>query len=141
MSVVRDVLPERGSLAGLYTALSVTQSAILVTAWDMPFVPSALLAAIRAVGEQRECAVVPEFGGRWQPFCAYYPRAAIDVAKRQLDAGDQRMRSFLNALPCVDRFADARLLRFGAPDVMFFNVNSPDDLEQARVVANAARHA
>ena len=139
--VVRDVLHERGSLAGLYTALATVSDACLVVAWDMPFVPPALLSALREEGERSQSVVVPEANGRMQPFCAYYRRDAIDTAKRLLDGEDRRMTSFLDGLPRIVRFSEMRCREFGDPQTMFFNVNASEDLERARQVANGSRPA
>jgi molybdenum cofactor guanylyltransferase len=139
--VVRDVLPQRGSLAGLYSALVSAAGALLVVAWDMPFLSSALLAALREEGERHESVVVPEADGRVQPFCAYYPHSAIATVNRMLESDDRRMTSFLGALPHLRRFDHEWLRQFGVPDTLFLNVNTHDDLERARAVANAAQRA
>ena len=133
--VVRDVREERGSLVGLHTALSRAESAVLLAAWDMPFVSAELLAALRSEGESRECAVVPSSRGGLQPLCAYYPKTATGVAERLLDAGEMRLSAFVDALACVVRFDEARVAAFGDPGRIFLNVNDAEELARARAMA------
>ena len=48
------------------------------------------------------------------------------------------MSSIVDALPNVSRVADAELRSFGDPARLFFNVNTPADLETAeRMAADA----
>src|SRR5437870_1587016 len=82
-----DARRERGSLVGLHSALTHCADALLVVAWDMPFVSPALLAALRHEGEETGAAAIPEGPRGIEPLCAYYPRACLDVAERQLDVG------------------------------------------------------
>ena len=58
-----DARAERGSLVGLHSALTYCADAALVLAWDMPFVSTALLTALRRRGEEVNAAVVPDGPG------------------------------------------------------------------------------
>ena len=49
---VCDVRPGLGALGGVQTALHHTTSDVVVLAWDAPFVPGALLRALRDAGER-----------------------------------------------------------------------------------------
>jgi molybdopterin-guanine dinucleotide biosynthesis protein A len=108
----------------------------------MPFVSPALLVALRARGEangRAADAVVPrvERGpvARREPLCAYYARSCLTTIERQLDAGDRRLTSVLDALR-VTYLSGAELAAHGDPDVLFANVNTHDDL--GRAIARAA---
>lgn len=134
--VVRDLRTERGSLVGVHTALASAENGILVVAWDMPFLSSELLMALRQEGEAHSCAVVPVTASGPEPLCAYYQRSALDVANQLLDAGEMRLSRFVDALPCVRRFDASRLSAFGDLDRMFFNVNDAAGLSRAQAMAN-----
>jgi molybdopterin-guanine dinucleotide biosynthesis protein A len=133
--VASDMRPERGSLVGVYSALSHARSSVLVVAWDMPFVSRQLLELLRREGEASDCAVVPETPRGVEPLCAYYPYRALDVAARLLDAGDMRLSAFVDALPCVRKLDASRLLAYGDWSKIFFNVNDIESLDRARVMA------
>ena len=46
LKTIPDVRPGFGSLGGIYTAVTAGPSPVLSVAWDMPFVPEALLRAL-----------------------------------------------------------------------------------------------
>jgi molybdopterin-guanine dinucleotide biosynthesis protein A len=73
-----------------------------------------------------------------QPFCAAYTIACLSDVERAIARGDFRMSSVVAALPNVSRVGEAEVRRFGDPERLFFNVNTPADLETAeRLAANA----
>jgi molybdenum cofactor guanylyltransferase len=134
--VVHDVRPERGSLVGVHTALACTEGAVLVVAWDMPFVSTRLLSALRREGEANQCAAVPVTARGVEPLCAYYPASALRVADRLLDEAEMRLGAFVDALPCVRRLDVQQLAAIGDPSHMFLNVNDAESLSLARAMAN-----
>jgi molybdopterin-guanine dinucleotide biosynthesis protein A len=132
-----DVRPGLGSLGGIHAALVHAGGPVLIVAWDMPFVPSGLLEALRTAGTSAD-VVVPESGSRrgLEPLCAYYGPGCIAAIERRLDADDRRVIGF---------FADVRVTRldasvvagFGDPSIIFMNVNTPDELGMAEEHASA----
>jgi molybdopterin-guanine dinucleotide biosynthesis protein A len=138
--VAPDVRIDSGSLGGIHAAIVRANSAVLVVAWDMPFVPSALLAALRNAGASADAAVA-ESGSRRgvEPLCAFYTPACVPAIEGRLDAGDRRVISFFDDVR-VERLPEEEVRRFGDPAVMFMNVNTPDDLALAeRYAADGER--
>jgi molybdopterin-guanine dinucleotide biosynthesis protein A len=80
-------------------------------------------------------AFLPESGGRrgLEPLCAVYGPACRAAIERRLDAGDLKAISF-HADVRVGILSLDRVRQFGDPDELFFNVNTPEDLEQAEAV-------
>lgn len=128
---IPDARPGCGSLGGIYTAITAGAEPVLCVAWDMPFVPAALLRALVA-GAAGSDVFLPESGGRRgvEPLCAVYGPACGAAIERQLATGDLRAIGFHDAVR-VGRLPLARVRAFGDPAVLFFNVNRPDDLERA----------
>ncbi|MEK6611284.1 MAG: molybdenum cofactor guanylyltransferase [Gemmatimonadota bacterium] len=126
-----DVRTGEGALGGLHAALAhAGGSAALVVAWDMPFVAVGLLRALRALGEAGADAAVPESetsGRGVEPLCAWYGPSCLAAIERRLDAGDRRVVAFFEDVR-VSRFAAADVARWGDPERIFWNVNSPSDL-------------
>jgi molybdopterin-guanine dinucleotide biosynthesis protein A len=107
-----------------------------VVAWDMPFVPQALLAELRSRGEDAD-VVAPESSGSrrgLEPLCAFYSPACIAPIERALDADDRRVIGFFDQVR-VARIPAEDVRRYGDPERLFMNVNTPDEL------ALAERHA
>jgi molybdopterin-guanine dinucleotide biosynthesis protein A len=129
-----DVRLGEGALGGLHAALSHADgSAVLVVAWDMPFVPGGLLRALRTLGEAGADAALPDsaLSGRGvEPLCAWYGPACLAAITRRLEAGDRRAVSFLDDVR-VATLPAADVSHWGDPARIFFNVNSPDDLPLA----------
>ncbi|MGH7570159.1 MAG: molybdenum cofactor guanylyltransferase, partial [Gemmatimonadales bacterium] len=136
LRTVPDVRPGCGSLGGIYTAVTAGAGPVLCVAWDMPFVPPALLAAlVREAATGGFEAFLPESDSRrgLEPLCAVYGPACRAAIERQLAAGDLRAIGFHRHVT-VGTLPLERVRAFGEPEELFFNVNSPDDLARAEAV-------
>jgi molybdopterin-guanine dinucleotide biosynthesis protein A len=131
LEVVSDVRPGMGALGGLYTAVVAGPAPVVVAAWDMPFVPAALLREL-AAGLARGDACLPESGGRrgLEPLCAAYGPACRAAMERALDEGDLRAIGFHRHI-AVDILPLDTVRRHGDPELLFRNVNTPEDLAEA----------
>ena len=129
----RDVLRDVGSVAGIHAALVHAASPVLVVAWDMPFVPTTLLGALRDIGRDADAAV-PESDSRrgLEPLCAYYTPACVTAIERRVAAGDRRVIAFYDDVSVARLTAD-RVAKFGDPARLFMNVNTPEE----RILAEA----
>jgi len=140
LRTIPDSRPGFGSLGGIYTAVTAGPEPVLCVAWDMPFVPEALLSALvaGAAGGGYD-AFLPESSGRrgLEPLCAVYGPACAPAIARRLDSGDLQAISF-HADVRVGILSLAEVKAFGDPDELFFNVNTPADL--ARAEALSRRH-
>jgi molybdopterin-guanine dinucleotide biosynthesis protein A len=131
LTVVTDSREGAGSLGGIHTAVVKAPAPVVCVAWDMPFVTAALIGELAARLEGSD-AVLPESGGPRgvEPLCAGYGPACREAIVRSLDAGDYRAVGFhprvrISILSLVD------VRRFGDPELLFFNVNTPSDLARA----------
>jgi molybdenum cofactor guanylyltransferase len=136
LTVYGDVFPGVGALGGIYSALHHAKTEhILLLACDMPFVNLDLVHHLMNLGEKHD-VVVPVVGEREfaEPFRAVYSKACLPAIQAALDRGDRKVISF---------FADVDV-HYIKPDVIhqfdpegrtFFNVNTPEDLAQALILA------
>jgi len=134
LTVVRDVLPQRGSLGGIYTAVTVTQGPVLLVAWDMPFVPVPLLQAL-IEGSNGYDAFLPESGGKRgvEPLCAVYGPACGPAIRERLEQEDYRAIGFHDAVR-VGTLALEEVGRYGDPALLFYNVNTAEELAEAEAM-------
>jgi molybdopterin-guanine dinucleotide biosynthesis protein A len=133
LRVVGDAIRDCGSLGGLYTALTVEEGPVIVTAWDMPFVPAEMLEALVARFEGHD-ACIPESGiptKGLEPLCAVYGPKCLEPVRRQLVDEDLRMTGFLESVDQVTLPLD-EVTKHGDPETIFFNVNTPADLTRAQ---------
>lgn len=131
LRVVSDVRPGLGALGGIFTAVVATPAPVVCVAWDMPFVSVALVRAL-AAGLSGRDAVLPESGGRRgvEPLCAAYGPACREAIEATLEAGDLRAIGFHQRISVgILPLSDVR--GFGDPELLFFNVNTADDLARA----------
>ena len=126
-----DVRPGCGSLGGIHAALWHARTPVILVAWDMPFVPTDLLRALRDSAEGCD-AVVPSSGSRRgvEPLCAWYSSSCLSAIEERLDANDLRVVSFYDSVR-VRRLEPDEVARFGEPTRLFHNINTPSDLELA----------
>lgn len=139
LEIMPDVVPECGSLGGIYTALTTGEGPVLVVAWDMPFVTPALLEALVAGAAGRD-AFLPESTGprSLEPFCAVYSPACREPIRAQIDDEDYRATAFHEHVE-VGHLTLDRVRELGDPATLFFNVNAPADLETAQRMWMEAR--
>ena len=131
LRVVPDTRPGLGSLGGIYTAVVEAPAPVVVVAWDMPFVTPALIRML-AGGLDAADACLPRSEGRrgLEPLCAAYGPACRDAIAESLAAGDLRAIGFHAAIR-VGILPLADVERLGDPALLFFNVNTADDLARA----------
>lgn len=131
-----DVRPGFGTLGGIYTAVTAAAAPVVCVAWDMPFVPPALLSAlVDRMSSGEYDAVLPESAGRrgLEPLCAVYGAACVPAIAQRLEQGDLKAISFhADVRIGIVPLAEVRV--FGDPDELFFNVNTPDDLARAEAL-------
>jgi molybdopterin-guanine dinucleotide biosynthesis protein A len=125
-----DVRPGCGSLGGIYSALVHAGQPVIVVAWDMPFVSTPLVTALRAASQNADVVVYESGSPRGlEPLCAYYRPTCLGPIERSLENQDLRVVGF---------FDHVRVVRLPAPpepDITFMNVNTPADLALAEGVA------
>ncbi len=131
LRTVADVRPGLGALGGIYTAVVEAPAPVVCVAWDMPFVSEGLIRAL-AAQLARHDAVLPESGGRRgvEPLCAAYGPACRDAIAASLTAGDLRAIGFHDRVR-VGILPLAEVRSLADPDLLFFNVNTADDLAKA----------
>jgi molybdenum cofactor guanylyltransferase len=130
--VIPDLVPDAGALGALYTAVHAAGTErTLVVACDMPFVSERLLAHLVSVGNSVDIAI-PITARGYEPLCATYSRRAASELRRLID--EQRFRlSDVARIPGLDILEVGRdeLETFGPEEVLFFNLNTPDDYARA----------
>ena len=132
-----DLLPDRGALGGLYTALSAASHPLVgIVACDMPFLNSDLLAFEREkLMETKADVVIPETGSGLEPFHAVYRRSTcLEPVKSALDAGKWRVDAWFYQVKLLALTSEE--MRLYDPDlVSFWNVNTPEDILHAQKMA------
>lgn len=121
--VLRDKLPDKGPLGGIYTAMTAfPRTDFLVLTCDMPSVTEDMLSLLLSVRRETGAGAVFRLGldPRPQPFPGMYAAAYLAQLRKKLYAEQLSMEGFLQeAGPRILDWPDAR---------PFLNVNRTDDL-------------
>ena len=134
VKVVEDVWPGMGTLGGIYSGLLAARyERALVVGCDMPFLNAPLLRYMILLSEDYD-VVIPNLDGLLEPLHAVYSKASLKPIERLLRAGDLRITHFL--LEVRVRYVDRSEVELLDPELLsFFNVNTPEDLQQAQELA------
>jgi molybdopterin-guanine dinucleotide biosynthesis protein A len=130
--VIPDIVPDGGALGALYTAVHAAGSEwTLVVACDMPFVSQPLLRHLVSVGTSFDIAI-PRTARGYEPLCATYSRRSGRALRKLID--EKRFRlSDVARIPGlkIREVGRDELEPFGPEEVLFFNLNTPDDHARA----------
>jgi molybdopterin-guanine dinucleotide biosynthesis protein A len=131
LRTVNDVRPGVGAVGGIYTAVLAAPAPVVCVAWDMPFVSASLIRAL-AQGLARCDAILPQSDNRRgvEPLCAGYGPACQDAIAASLAGGDLRAIGFHDRIQ-VGILPLDQVRALADPDLLFFNVNTADDLAKA----------
>jgi len=132
-AVVEDVYRDRGPLGGIHAALSGSSAELnLMLAVDLPLVePQFLHYMVSLADESGATVTVPRAGNGWQPLCAVYRREFAAIAEESLLAGKNKIDPLFDAVK-TRVLEEQELVQRGFSSAMFRNLNTPEELEEAR---------
>jgi len=135
VDVISDIYAGRGPLGGIHAALRNSSAELnLMIAVDMPLLTVPLLSYLADRARQSDAVVaVPKSGGRFQPLCAVYRPAFVDVAERSLQAGKNKIDPLFAQVKTLV-IEGTELTQAGFSPDLFRNVNTPADLEALRAI-------
>jgi len=124
-----DVVPGAGALGGILTAVeTAAESRVLAVACDLPFLDAGLLALLAERAQGRDAAWVRTDRGV-EPLLACYQRSAARAIRKQIEAGRLRAGDLSTALDIAE-VGTKDVSRFGPPELLLANLNSPDDYQK-----------
>jgi molybdopterin-guanine dinucleotide biosynthesis protein A len=138
LPMVPDVFPEGGSLGGIYSGLRAAPGdAAFTVACDMPFLSAPVARLVLARAGEAD-VVAPRIGEQWETLHACYGKACLAPMERRLREGRLRITGFFEEVRVL-AITEAEVAAVGDPARVFMNVNTPDELARARVLAADAR--
>jgi molybdopterin-guanine dinucleotide biosynthesis protein A len=131
--VVRDLVPDCGSLGGLYTGLmQATTPYIFVVACDMPFLNQPVIAQFTSRTTIADI-VMAKLDGRLHPMHALYSKRCVPALEEMIRARQLKIQEIVSELSLRVRYVtEADLLTIDPSGRSFYNVNTMADLEAAR---------
>lgn len=129
-----DVLPNQGSLGGIYSALHYSPTeTILAVSCDAPFVSADLLRyllSLRGVDGAEYDVIVPRVEGYPEGLQAIYKKTCLTPIRSRIAAGKLNVIGFYPDVKV--RYVDeAEYAPYDPRRLSFFNVNTPEELAEA----------
>lgn len=129
--MVADVVPGKGSLGGIYSALKHSKSTYtLCVACDMPFLNVDLLKYLLSLRAGFD-AVVPMIDGQPQGLHAVYHQRCAEPIRELMDRDELRISGLFDRLR-VRLVGEAAMRAIDADLRSFTNLNTPEELTRAR---------
>lgn len=134
LSMFSDVLPNKGSLGGIYTALHHSPTHhTLVLACDMPFVNTEFLHFMLDLRADND-VVVPCIEGYPQGLHAIYSKNCLAPIRQKLDQDQLKVISFYDEVR-VRYLHEPEYHAFDPQGYALLNINTPEELAEARYLA------
>jgi molybdopterin-guanine dinucleotide biosynthesis protein A len=134
IKITSDILPGHGSLGGIYTGLVESESFYnLVVAADMPFLNESLLRYMIEASDGFDF-VLPRVNNLYEPLHAIYSRNCITPIETIFQNGRRVIIDLFDHVK-VKFIEDEEVDRFDPQHLSFFNINTREDLEKARMIA------
>ena len=131
---IYDKIENKGPIGGVYTALSEIKSdKYLISPCDMPFLGQVELNEIIERSKDCECdAIIAESDKGYEPLVAIYDSKIFPLMHKNIENGNYAVRALFNQI-------NKKFIKFEAKifekDV-FFNINYPDDYNNAIKIQN-----
>jgi molybdopterin-guanine dinucleotide biosynthesis protein A len=133
VALARDLLPIKGPLVGLFTALSVSKTEYLIlVGCDMPFINTNLLTYQLSILEHEPFdVVIPKHADGFEPLHSVYRRdICLKQVETALEQGERSLMGWLEKVRVCE--ISERCLRSFEPDLLAFtNLNTPADYQKA----------
>lgn len=127
--ILLDEIDGVGPLGGLLTALKSSSSKNnYFLPCDMPFVEPDFFRLIEPFTDEFDVVAAEDRQGCLHPLCGYYSNHCLSSIQQLIDRGDRKVSTIFRAKEVKALTLQASEL--GIPDSMFFNANTPADLEQ-----------
>jgi molybdopterin-guanine dinucleotide biosynthesis protein A len=125
---IEDIVPGKGVLGGIYTALTASDTpSIFVAGADMPFLSRSLIAELTDYRSEAD-AVIPRGPRGMEPLCALYSSSCLPIIEQSLERGILKVMAALDGL----RILSPEVTPEGGEPDPFININYPEDLEKLK---------
>ena len=136
--LVSDLIPDRGALGGLYTAIvSATYPIVAVVACDMPFANTRLIEGMSRLMVQHEAdVVIVKSDGGYEPLHAVYRREiCLPAIESAINADLWKVIAWFPQVK-VHTLTVEEIKPLDPDGLAFWNVNTPEEFAEAERIAN-----
>jgi len=131
LRLVSDLIPDKGSLGGIYTGLfHASHPHAFVAACDMPFLNRPLIGHLAQLAPKFDI-VIPKTNDGLQPLHAVYSQSCLPFMEDLLRRDNLKIIDFFPRVNVREVRAD-EILPYDPELKTFLNVNTPEDLQKIR---------
>ncbi len=140
MTIATDIIPLKCALAGLHAGLFyASYPYAYVIAGDTPFVKQSIIKYIVDRIDLKYDVIIPRTHDGLEPLSAVYSKNCIPLIENNLEKNIVVIKEFFQKKRV--REIPAKELEKLDPEMRFsFNINTPDDFEKAKKIADMTRH-
>jgi len=137
LPMVPDVFPDHGSLGGIYSGLlAAPGDAAFTVACDMPFLTPEVARLVIDRAALADVVLPTSSGGRLETLHACYAKSCLGPMESKLRQGQLRIAGFFDEVRVL-AIPEDEVAHFRDPEIIFMNVNTPEELARAREVLAA----
>ena len=138
LKTYKDIIPNKGPLGGILTGLSVsTTKNNFVVSCDLPFLNEKIISFLYS--QFTGCnLLIPCWQGQLMPLHGFYSKNCLTVIENQISTGKLKVRDITSHLK-TKYIQEYELKRFDPEGKCFLNVNTLEDLENARIIARKTK--
>ncbi|MGD9972325.1 MAG: molybdenum cofactor guanylyltransferase [Desulfatirhabdiaceae bacterium] len=134
LCIASDLYPIRSSLTGIHAGLFYSSTPYcFFSACDVPFIQADLIKIILERMDNRFDAVMPETRYGLEPLCAVYARASLPRIEQALSLRYYKIQRIFKSHR-IGRVPEAVIRSVDANLKCFYNINTPEDIEQAEQI-------
>ena len=133
--IVSDIDPSRCSLAGIHAGLYYSSKKhIFVSACDTPFLKKELISYILSQITPKFDVVIPKTEAGLETLCAVYSKNSLSIIEKNLQNRIYMVKKFFKKNR-VKKISEGNIKRFDPEMTSFFNINTSEDLERAKMIS------
>ena len=123
--VFADLIPDKGPMGGLYTALSITKKPfVFLTSCDVPYITKEVIEKLFSETENQD-ATVTSVSGKLFPTTSVYKSSLKNKVESFIHGSRLRMNDLLSAIETKKINMDVEVEK---NPYLFANINSPQDI-------------
>jgi molybdopterin-guanine dinucleotide biosynthesis protein A len=138
--IATDIMPVRSALTGIHTGLFyASYDYAFICAGDVPFLNREVIQLLLEAVEPRWDVIIPQTPAGIEPLCAVYAKQMLPTIEGNLKKKRLKIRQSFRKGRI--KKIEASVIREKDPAFLsFFNVNTPEDLEQALRLEKEEEH-
>lgn len=123
-----------GPMGAIYTGLEFSDSEYnFVFACDMPFINKDFVMFMMEKVQVGYDIVIPEYNGFLEPLHCIYHKRVSTVMKKMIEEKQFQLKNLFTQVK-VKYIRHNQIIKFGKPEIMFFNINTRTELKKAKEI-------